>query len=88
MIKILGQPGNNDTEMHAIAMEKGFDSELPTKVEDEAREIKKGGIKESDYLGRRDFRKILTFTIDPSDAKDFDDAISFRRITSPHPSPG
>lgn len=81
VIKILGMPGDNDTEMHAIAMEKGFDSKLPEKVNDEAREIKKHGIKESDYTGRRDFRKTLTFTIDPSDAKDFDDAISFKEIS-------
>ena len=81
-IKILGQPGDNETEMHSIAMEKGFDSELPGKVEDEAREIKKAGIQPSDYTGRRDFRKTLTFTIDPADAKDFDDAISFRILPS------
>ena len=82
VIKILGKPGENNTEMHAIAIEKGFDSELPNKVEEEARKIKLEGIKESDYEGRRDFRKILTFTIDPSDAKDFDDAISFRVLPS------
>ncbi|TSC77683.1 MAG: ribonuclease R [Parcubacteria group bacterium Gr01-1014_24] len=80
VVKILGRPGDNDAEMQAIAMEKGFDSELPKKVYEEAREIKKSGIKESDYGGRRDFRKILTFTIDPEDAKDFDDAISFKEI--------
>ena len=80
VIKILGKPGDNDTEMRAIAMEKGFDSELPQKVKDEAREIKKNGIQKSDYMGRRDFRKTLTFTIDPSDAKDFDDAISFKEV--------
>ena len=80
IIKILGTPGDNNTEMRAIAIEKGFDSELPKKVEDEAREIKKRGIKAGDYAGRRDFRKILTFTIDPSDAKDFDDAISFKEM--------
>jgi len=85
IIKILGNPGDNNTEMHAIAMEKGFDSELPKKVEDEAKEIKKHGIKENDYVGRRDFRKVLTFTIDPSDAKDFDDAISFQELDKgPH----
>ena len=80
VVRILGKPGDNNTEMHAIAMEKGFDSELPSNVEDEARKIKQGGIRESDYLGRRDFRKTLTFTIDPEDAKDFDDAISFKFV--------
>lgn len=82
IIKVLGKPGDNDTEMHSIAIEKGFDAELPTKVNDEARKIKRDGIKESDYVDRRDFRKILTFTIDPDDAKDFDDAISFKEISS------
>lgn len=86
VIKILGRPGDNETEMHAIAMEKGFDSVLPNKVEEEAREIKKAGIKESDYVGRKDFRKTLTFTIDPSDAKDFDDAISFKEINNGDPA--
>ena len=78
IIKVLGRPGDNDAEMQAIAIEKGFDAELPNKVEEEAKKIKHEGIKEKDYEGRRDFRKILTFTIDPEDAKDFDDAISFR----------
>jgi ribonuclease R len=78
VVKVLGLPGDNDTEMHAIAMEKGFDSELPSKVENEARKIKAAGIRESDYQGRRDMRQVLTFTIDPKDAKDFDDALSFR----------
>ncbi len=80
IIKILGKAGDHDTEMHAIALEKGFDEKLPKKVRDKAKEIKKRGIKESDYKGRRDFRKTLTFTIDPADAKDFDDAISFKEI--------
>lgn len=80
VIKILGRPGDNNTEMHAIALEKGFEAELPHKVEEEARKIKQHGIQESDYAGRRDFRKTLTFTIDPSDAKDFDDALSFKEI--------
>ena len=82
VVKILGRPGDNDTEMYAIAIEKGFDAELPSKVEEEAKKIKENGIKESDYVGRRNFRKILTFTIDPSDAKDFDDAISFREVAN------
>ena len=84
VVKVLGTPGDNDTEMHSIAMEKGFDSELPEKVHNEARKIKHDGIKESDYVGRRDFRKTLTFTIDPSDAKDFDDAISFSNLKQKH----
>ena len=82
IIKVLGKPGDNNAEMHAIAIEKGFDSELPQKVEEEAKRIKSLGIKSEDYNGRRDFRKTLTFTIDPDDAKDFDDAISFRGLPS------
>lgn len=80
IIKILGKPGDNNAEMHAIAIEKGFDSELPDKVELEAKKIKQDGIRSADYEGRRDMRKTLTFTIDPSDAKDFDDAISFKEL--------
>jgi len=82
VIKILGKPGDNNAEMHAIAIEKGFDSDLPQKVEEEAKKIKSLGIRKEDYDGRRDFRKTLTFTIDPDDAKDFDDAISFRELPS------
>ncbi|MFH1201072.1 MAG: ribonuclease R [bacterium] len=82
VIKILGKPGENNTEMQAIAIEKGFASGLPKKVEEEARKIKHGGIKESDYRERADFRKTLTFTIDPTDAKDFDDALSFKETTN------
>ena len=78
VMKIFGKPGDNDAEMHAIAMEKGFDKELLAKTEIEAQKIKDAGIKSTDYKDRRDFRQTLTFTIDPSDAKDFDDAISFR----------
>ncbi len=80
IIKVLGRPGENNAEMHAIAIEKGFAAELPTDVEAEARKIKQNGIKETDYRDRRDFRKTLTFTIDPADAKDFDDAISFKEL--------
>jgi len=80
IIKILGEPGDNNTEMHAIAMEKGFDSELPKIVEEEAEKIKETDITKEDFEGRRDFRNITTFTIDPEDAKDFDDAISFKKI--------
>ncbi len=80
VVKVLGRPGDNEAEMHAIAIEKGFDSTFPKQVEDEARKIKQNGITEADMAGRRDFRKVLTFTIDPDTAKDFDDAISFQEL--------
>ncbi|MCE9548989.1 ribonuclease R [Candidatus Nomurabacteria bacterium] len=80
IIKVLGMPGDNNTEMHAIAMEKGFEGEFSKEVENEAKKIKQNGITKEDYKDRKDFREILTFTIDPYDAKDFDDAISFREI--------
>ena len=86
VIKILGKPGENNAEMHAIAMEKGFDSDFPQKIKEEAKKIKYLGIKNEDFTKRRDFRKILTFTIDPEDAKDFDDAISFREISGNEPT--
>lgn len=78
ILAILGRPGDNDVEMRAIAMEKGFDAALPERVEEAARKIRAAGIRKSDYTGRRDLRDTLTFTIDPKDAKDFDDALSFR----------
>ncbi len=77
IVKVLGRPGDHNTEMESIAMEKGFIEKLPQEVEQEGEKIKKRGIQEEDYRDRRDFRKSLTFTIDPADAKDFDDAISF-----------
>jgi len=87
VVKILGRPGDNNTEMLAIALEKGFDSEFPQKAEGEAKKISAEGGPASgwkeEYAKRRDFRKIPTFTIDPSDAKDFDDAISFRILRPP-----
>ena len=84
VIKILGKPGENNAEMQAIAMEKGFDSDFPKRAEEEAEKISAEGGPASGWkkeiAKRRDFRKTLTFTIDPEDAKDFDDAISFREI--------
>ncbi len=78
IIKILGVPGDNDTEMKAIAMEKGFDDKLPKAAQNEAKKAEKLSGSRSDLSERRDFRKILTFTIDPENAKDFDDAISIK----------
>ena len=78
--QILGTPGDNDVEIESLALERGFVTKLPEEVEREAEKIRLLGIREEDYKDRRDFRKILTFTIDPADAKDFDDAISFKVI--------
>jgi ribonuclease R len=76
---ILGAQGENDTEMNAILAEYGFPLSFPAEVEHEAEEIPEV-ITEQEIAKRRDFRDILTFTIDPFDAKDFDDAISFKRL--------
>lgn len=76
IVDVLGEPGKNDTEMHAILTEFGLPYRFEPAVENAADEIP-DKISEKDLRGRRDFRKTLTFTIDPADAKDFDDAISF-----------
>ncbi|PWK78770.1 ribonuclease R [Mucilaginibacter oryzae] len=74
---ILGAQGENDTEMNAILAEYGFPLSFPTEVEHEAEEIP-DVITPEEIAKRRDFRDITTFTIDPFDAKDFDDALSYR----------
>ncbi|MFA6608345.1 MAG: ribonuclease R [Candidatus Paceibacterota bacterium] len=79
---VLGKPGDNNAEMLAYALERGFSDVHNEEVVNEANDIKKRGITEDDKSGRRDFRKIPTFTIDPADAKDFDDAISFQRLAN------
>jgi len=76
---ILGAQGENDTEMNAILAEYGFPLSFPAEVEHESEEIPET-ITAEEIGRRRDFRDILTFTIDPFDAKDFDDAISFRYL--------
>ncbi|HOS48768.1 MAG TPA: ribonuclease R [Bacteroidia bacterium] len=77
IVKVLGKPGDNDTEMDAILVEYGFPLHFPTEVEKEAEEIP-FEIPAKEIKKRRDFRKITTFTIDPADAKDFDDALSIQ----------
>lgn len=79
LVERLGMAGNNDTEMHAILAEYGLPYHFEQKVEDAAQAIP-STITKADYAARRDFRKITTFTIDPADAKDFDDALSIRKI--------
>jgi ribonuclease R len=77
---VLGKPGDNNAEMLAYALERGFSEEHAKEVNQEADAIKSRGILEEDKTGRRDFRTVPTFTIDPVDAKDFDDAISFQTL--------
>lgn len=77
IVDVLGMAGENDTEMHAILAEFGLPYNFDAVVEKEADEISEE-ITEEEIAKRRDFRDVLTFTIDPKDAKDFDDALSFR----------
>ncbi|MCQ2073498.1 MAG: ribonuclease R [Bacteroidaceae bacterium] len=79
VIDILGAAGENDTEMHAILAEYGLPYSYPENVEQEALAIP-SDISETELAGREDFRGVTTFTIDPRDAKDFDDALSIRPI--------
>lgn len=76
VVRVLGKPFENNAEMVALALEKGFDDRYPADVMREAEAIQKHGITEEEKKNRRDFRTSVTFTIDPEDAKDFDDAIS------------
>ena len=79
VVDILGKTGDNTTEMHAILAEYGLPYVYPQAVEDAANHIS-DVISEADIAQREDFRDVLTFTIDPYDAKDFDDALSIRRM--------
>ncbi|MEX2379630.1 MAG: RNB domain-containing ribonuclease, partial [Vicingaceae bacterium] len=79
VIQVLGKPGENETEMHAILAEYGLPSEFPKHIVQEAEKIDTE-IKASEVKKRRDMRSIPTFTIDPVDAKDFDDALSVQKL--------
>jgi ribonuclease R len=79
VIKVLGKPGEHNTEIHAILAEYGLPAEFPLEVELYAQKIDTS-IQESEIKKRRDIRDTLTFTIDPKDAKDFDDALSFKKL--------
>ena len=79
IVTVLGDVGNNDAEMHAILAEFGLPYSYPQEVEDAANEI--SDVIDTEEIGRRcDMRDVVTFTIDPRDAKDFDDALSIRKI--------
>ena len=81
IIDILGAKGENNTEMHAILAEFGLPYKYPENVEKAAEKIQEGITKE-EVAKREDFRNVTTFTIDPRDAKDFDDALSIRRLSN------
>jgi ribonuclease R len=79
VLDILGKAGENTTEMHAILAEFGLPYKYPSNVEKAADKIE-AGITEEEVARREDFRKVTTFTVDPKDAKDFDDALSIRKL--------
>ncbi|MBR0276388.1 MAG: RNB domain-containing ribonuclease [Prevotella sp.] len=84
VIDVLGEQGDNNVEMHAILAQYGLPYKYPKRVEEAANKIE-AGITEEEIARREDFRDVLTFTIDPKDAKDFDDALSIRK--APHTAP-
>jgi len=79
VIAVLGKPGEHNTEMHAILAEYGLPYEFPVEVEVYAQKIDTS-ITQEEIAKRRDMRSTLTYTIDPKDAKDFDDALSFKKL--------
>ncbi len=81
VVEVLGQSGENETEMHAILAEFGLPYTYPQQVEEAANRIP-DQIPEEEIRRREDMRDVMTFTIDPRDAKDFDDAISIRKVST------
>lgn len=79
IIQVLGKSGEHQTEIHSILAQYGLPHEFPKKVEAFANKIDTS-IKKDEIARRRDMRDVLTFTIDPKDAKDFDDALSFQKL--------
>ncbi len=77
--QVLGKPGEHDTEIHSILLEYGLPYEFPKEVEEDADRLSTE-ITKQEISKRRDMRSDLTFTIDPKDAKDFDDALSFTKL--------
>ncbi len=80
VIRLIGRKGEHNAEMLSIVYEKGFEIDFPADVETEARAWKAQFEGEDHLKNRKDFRGTTTFTIDPRDAKDFDDAISFKKL--------
>ncbi|MDO5656062.1 MAG: ribonuclease R [Flavobacteriaceae bacterium] len=79
IVEILGTPGDHEVEIHAILAEYGLPAAFPDEVEEEAAQINTQ-IDPEEIKRRRDMRNVTTFTIDPADAKDFDDALSVRKL--------
>ncbi|KKS85662.1 MAG: Ribonuclease R [Parcubacteria group bacterium GW2011_GWA2_43_11] len=86
IVEVLGLVGTHETAMHSIVAEQGFDWNFPHEVEREADTIEKNNeaFFRDEVARRRDFRGVPTFTIDPADAKDFDDAISVQTLENGH----
>lgn len=80
VIDVLGKPGQNDTEMHAILAQYDLPYKYPAEVEQYAEKIS-DKISQEEIAKREDFRDVFTITIDPKDAKDFDDALSLRQLS-------
>jgi len=81
IVAVLGKPGDNETEMHSIMAEYGLPYEFPPEVEADAGRMP-SEITDDEIAQRRDMREVVTFTIDPDNAKDFDDALSLRKLKS------
>lgn len=79
VVDVLGEQGDNDVEMNSILAQYGLPYKYPKRVEEAADKIT-GEITAQDYAEREDFRDVTTFTIDPKDAKDFDDALSIKQL--------
>ncbi|MFH0804543.1 MAG: RNB domain-containing ribonuclease [Candidatus Zambryskibacteria bacterium] len=79
ILKIIGKKGEHETEMQSILLDKGIEYNFPKNVEEEAEKVSRLNL---DMGDRRDFRNITTFTIDPADAKDFDDALSYEDLNN------
>lgn len=83
VVEVLGKAGENEAEIHSIMAEFDLPFRFPEEVLLESQSIPEGITKE-EINKRRDFREVTTFTIDPADAKDFDDALSFRKLDNGH----
>jgi len=81
IIEVFGNPGETEAEMHSILAEYGFPGRFKEKIINEAEKITEK-ISDEEYKKRKDFRDVTTFTIDPEDANDFDDALSIRQLNN------